>query len=84
MAWHHPDKRNSPRWVLDVGNQMFHKVVTVVQRMLPTIENLVVIRNLVDALEWEYLRKKEVLDVAEGIGVDSTAVKKAIKEAEDA
>jgi len=63
---------------------MFHKVVTVVQRMLPTIENLVVIRNLVDALEWEYLRKKEVLDVAEGIGVDSTAVKKAIKEAEDA
>lgn len=83
MAWHHPNRKALPRWVLDVGNQMFHKTITIVQRMLPNIENLVIIRNLIDALEWEYLRKKAILDVEEGIGADSTAVKKAIKEVEN-
>lgn len=80
MANHHPDREGLPEWVIDLGNQFFHKAVTIVQRMLPNPENLAVIRGLIDALEYEYLVKRAVLDVSEGIGIDSTAVKKALKE----
>jgi hypothetical protein len=81
MAGHHPDREAMPEWVLDVGNQIFHKTVTIVQRMLPNAENITVIHNLIMALEFEYLIKRAVLDTEEGIGQDSTAVKKAIAEA---
>jgi hypothetical protein len=80
MAGHHPDREAMPEWVLDVGNQIFHKAVTIVQRMLPNAENITVIHNLIMALEFEYLVKRAVLDMEEGIGQDSTAVKNAIKE----
>jgi hypothetical protein len=80
MAGHHPDREAMPEWVLDVGNQIFHKTVTIVQRMLPNAENITVIHNLIMALEFEYLVKRAVLDMEEGIGSDSTAVKNAIKE----
>jgi hypothetical protein len=80
MAGHHPDRENFPDWVLDVGNQMFHKTTTIVQRMLPTPENVTVIHNLIMALEYEYLIKRCMLDTAEGLGAESAAVKKAIKE----
>jgi hypothetical protein len=48
--------------------------------MLPNAENITVIHNLIMALEFEYLVKRAVLDMEEGIGQDSTAVKNAIKE----
>jgi hypothetical protein len=81
MAGHHPDRSAFPEWVLDVGNQIFHKAITICQRMLPTPENVTVIHNLIMSLEYEYLIKRAVLDMKEGIGADSAAVKKAIKEA---
>jgi hypothetical protein len=81
MANHHPDRENFPEWVLDVGNQYFHKTTTIVQRMLPTPENVTIIHNLIMALEYEYLIKRCILDVEEGIAKDAPAVKKAIKEA---
>ena len=80
MAGHHPDREGMPEWVLDVGNQIFHKTVTIVQRMLPNAENITVIHNLIMALEYEYLIKRAVLDTEEGIGLESTAVKKALLE----
>ena len=82
MALHHPDRKAHPRWVIETGNQFFHKCLTIVQRMKPTPENLMVIRGLCDALEWEYLHKRLIMDVEDGIGADSTAVKKALKECE--
>lgn len=81
-AWHHPNREN-PRWVLIMKNHLFHKVVTLVQRMLPNVENVMYIRQFIDALEYEYLKKREVLDVAQGIGADSNAVIKAIKKTEE-
>lgn len=80
MANHHPDREGLPEWVLDVGNQIFHKTLTIVGRMLPTPENVTIIHNLIMSLEFEYLIKRALLDVYDGIGKDSTAVKKAIKE----
>jgi len=80
MASHHPDRENFPEWVLDVGNQYFHKTTTIVQRMLPTVENVTVIHNLIMALEYEYLIKRCQLDTVEGLGAETAAVKKAIKE----
>lgn len=80
MANHHPDREKYPEWVIDLGNQMFHRVVGIVQRMLPTPENMAVIRGLCDSLEYEYLEKRRYIDVHELIGADSTAVKKALKE----
>jgi hypothetical protein len=81
MASHHPDRAGMPTWVLDLGNQFFHKAVTIVQRMLATPENVTVIHNLIMALEYEYLIKRAVLDMEEGIGKDVPAVRKALKEA---
>ena len=81
MASHHPDRGGMPTWILDLGNQFFHKAVTIVQRMLPTPENVTVIHNLIMALEYEYLIKRAVLDMQEGIGKDVPAVRKALKEA---
>jgi len=80
MAGHHPDREAMPEWVLDVGNQIFHKTVTIVQRMLPNAENVTVIHNLIMALEYEYLVKRAALDTEEGVGLESTAVKKALAE----
>lgn len=80
MANHHPDREKYPEWVIDVGNNIFHKTVTIIQRMLPTPENMAIIRGLIDALEFEYLEKRRFIDVEELIGADSTAVKKALKE----
>ncbi len=80
MANHHPDRDGLPAWVLDVGNQIFHKTVTIVQRMLPTEENVTIIHNLIMALEWEYLSKRCILDVGEGLCYNSVAVQKALKE----
>jgi hypothetical protein len=80
MAGHHPDRKAMPTWVLDVGNQIFHKTVTICQRMLPNAENVTVIHNLIMALEFEYLVKRAVLDMEEGIGQDTAAVRKAVAE----
>jgi hypothetical protein len=80
MASHHPDREKYPEWIIDVGNQMFHKTLTIIQRMLPVPENMAIIRGLIDALEYEYLEKRRFIDVEELIGADSTAVKKALKE----
>ncbi len=77
-SWHHPDY-SKPRWVLLIKNFLWHKVVTMIQRMNPTQENIMYIRQFIDALEWEYLQKRAVCDVEEGIGQDSDAVKKALK-----
>jgi hypothetical protein len=49
--------------------------------MLPTPENVTVIHNMIMALEYEYLVKRAVLDMEEGIGKDVPAVRKALKEA---
>ena len=83
-AYHHPDRKEYPEWVIYMKNFLFHKVVTIVQRMLPNEENLMFIRGFLDALEWEYLCKRRALDIEQKIGVDSGAVQKAIKEAEAA
>lgn len=80
MANHHPDREGLPKWVLDVGNQIFHKTLTIVQRMLPTEENVTIIHNLIMALEWEYLQKRCILDVGEGLCYNAVAVQKALKE----
>jgi hypothetical protein len=80
MANHHPDREKYPEWVIDLGNNIFHKTVTIIQRMLPTPENMAIIRGVLDALEFEYLEKRRFIDVEELIGADSTAVKKALKE----
>jgi hypothetical protein len=80
MANHHPDREGLPSWVLDLGNQIFHKTCTVVQGMLPTEENVTIIHNLIMALEWEYLIKRAVLDVGEGLCMNTVAVRKALRE----
>ena len=59
---HHPSKALFPHWVLNLGNKLFHQVVTVSQRMNATDENLAKIRVLIDALEFEYLMKRRELD----------------------
>lgn len=82
MSWHHPDY-DHPEWVIDVGNREFHKIITIMQRMNPTPENLAVIRGLIDSLEYEYLQKRRVLDVKEGIGKDSAAVKRSKEKANE-
>ena len=82
MSYHHPDYAYSD-WVIWVGNREFHKTITIVQRMRPTPENLAVIRGLIDSLEYEYLQKRRTLDVAEGVGKDSAAVKRAQKKEGD-
>jgi hypothetical protein len=80
VASHHPDREGLPKWILDVGNQYFHKTVTIVQRMKATPENVTVIHNLIMALEWEYLIKRCILDQEEELGAEVPAVKKAILE----
>lgn len=82
MAWHHPNITDYPKWVIETGNNHFHKTLTIVQSMRATQENIAVIRGLCDSLEYEYLRKRCELDVAEGIGADSAAVKKALEKAD--
>lgn len=77
-SWHHPNYDN-PHWVLLIKNFLFHKTLTIIQRMKPTVENVMYIRQYADAIEYEYLRKREIVDVAEGIGADSNAVKKAVE-----
>jgi len=64
MALHHPDKEQYPNWVIDTGNHFFHKALTIAQRMKPDPWNLAIIRGFIDALEWEYLKKRRILDVA--------------------
>lgn len=80
MASHHPDREGLPRWILDLGNNIFHKAVTIVQRMKPTEENVTIIHNLIMALEWEYLIKRCILDQEQELGAETPAVKKALKE----
>ena len=65
MAKHHPSKALFPYWTLNLGNQLFHKTVTIAQRMNETDENLAKLRALIDALEFEYLMKRRVLDETE-------------------
>jgi hypothetical protein len=48
--------------------------------MLPTEENVTIIHNLIMALEWEYLMKRAVLDVGEGLCMNTVAVRKALRE----
>lgn len=81
-AYHHPDY-SVPRWVILIKNHLWHKVVTMVQRMNSTEDNLMYLRGFIDALDVEYLRMRRDLDVAQGIGADSNAVKKAVKKAEE-
>ena len=47
---------------------------------LEGMENVTVIHNLIMALEYEYLIKRCQLDTVEGLGAETAAVKKAIKE----
>ena len=65
MAKHHPSKALFPNWTLDLRNQLFHRVVTIIQRMNETPQNLADIRALIDALEFEYLMKRRILDELE-------------------
>jgi len=67
---HHPDKASFPDWVIVLPNFFFHKVCTIVQRMRAIPENLASIRGLIDALEFEYLRKRRALDEADQQGTD--------------
>ena len=62
MPEHHPDRERYPDWTLSLRNHLFHQVCTVCQRMKATTENLADIRALIDALEYEYLMKRRVLD----------------------
>jgi len=68
MPRHHPAYKVHPEWTIDLKNHLFHQVATVVQRMKPTEENLMWIRGLIDALEWEYLNKRAILDVEQRMG----------------
>jgi hypothetical protein len=58
---HHPDY-DYPHWTINLKNNMFHKVLTVIQNMKATPENLADIRAFCDSLEYEYLQKRRVLD----------------------
>ncbi len=62
MAKHHPDKTLYPNWTIETGNQLFHKCLTVAQRMKANCENLAILRAVCDALEYIYLMKRKVLD----------------------
>ena len=62
MATHHPDRKRWPDWTLDVGNQLFHKAITIAQTMRCTEENFAILRAFIDALEYEYLQKRRELD----------------------
>ena len=62
MATHHPNKKDHPNWTLWVGNNYFHKAITIAQKMKPITENLAVLRAFIDALEYEYLQKRRKLD----------------------
>lgn len=65
MALHHPDKKLYPEWVIDTGNQLFHRCVSIVQEMRPIPENLAIIRGFIDSLEYAYLEKRRYLDIAD-------------------
>lgn len=71
QVYHHPNKELYPDWVILLKNDLFHRVLTVVQRMNPTAENLMFIRGLADSLEYEYLMKRRELDIADKIGEES-------------
>lgn len=58
---HHPDY-DYPHWTVNLKNNLFHKILTVVQIMKATPENLADIRALCDCLEYEYLQKRRILD----------------------
>ena len=58
---HHPDY-DYPFWTLNVRNNMFHKTLTILQSMKATTENLADIRAFADAVEYEYLQKRRILD----------------------
>lgn len=62
MPLHHPDKERYPDWTMDVGNQFFHKALTIAQGMSPKIENLAVLRAFIDSLEYAYLEMRRELD----------------------
>ena len=65
MAHHHPSKALFPNWTLWIRNQLFHKVITIIQHMNETEQNLADIRAFADAIEFEYLMKRRVLDETE-------------------
>lgn len=73
-CWHHPNKASYPDWVILLPNFLFHQVCTVVQRMKANAQNIAAIRGLIDALEYEYLRKRRTLDEAERIGANDEKV----------
>ena len=68
MALHHPDKILYPNWTIETGNSLFHKCLTVAQRMRANAKNLAIIRGFIDALEYCYLLKRRVLDEDENEG----------------
>lgn len=58
---HHPDY-DYPHWTVTLRNNMFHKVITIIQNMKCTTENLADIRAFCDVIEYEYLQKRRILD----------------------
>ncbi len=68
MAKHHVDKQLYPNWTIETGNKLFHKCLTVIQRMRANAENLATIRGFIDALDYCYLMKRRVLDEDESEG----------------
>jgi len=67
MPAHHPDKERYPDWTLELKNNLFHKVVTVVQRMKSTPENLTAVFNLICSLFYELLRMLREIDEKEKV-----------------
>ena len=58
---HHPNRQLYPNWTIAIPRWL-HQVITKIQRMKATEENLAIIRGFIDALEYEYLQKRRVLD----------------------
>ena len=54
-------------WTVELGNQFFHKICTIVQRMKPTQRNYVVVTNLIHALTHEWSRIRKELDQADAV-----------------
>ena len=62
MALHHPDKERFPDWVLDVGNNLFHRCLTIMQRMKPLPDRLMRINNMFVAIGYILSQKMREAD----------------------
>jgi hypothetical protein len=66
MDLHHPSREVFPNWILAIPATL-HKVVSAVQQMATTEENLAILRAFIDSLEFEYLMKRRGLDEQDAI-----------------